>query len=201
MSERKVAAGCEARQRWNTRYQQQTTHDAKAARVLTENQHLLPPAGRALDLACGLGGNAQLLAAHGLETWAWDISEIAVAQVRSMSQQGDLSIRTEVRDVSLHPPAPDSFDVIVISRFLDRDLAPALMAALTPNGLLFYQTFTRDAQAVVGPKNPAYLLAPQELLSLFRPLRLLVYREEGQVGDLSRGLRYEAMLVGQKVVV
>lgn len=196
----KAAAGRQARQRWNKQHQQTTTREINPARVLAENQHLLPTSGRALDLACGRGGNAHLLAKHGLETSAWDISEVAVAQVHRMSQQDDLPLQAEVRDVSLHPPTPNSFDVIVVSRFLDRDLAPFLIAALTPNGLLFYQTFTRDALDVVGPKNPAYLLETQELLSLFRPLRILCYREEGQVGDMSRGLRNEAMLVGQKVV-
>jgi len=198
MPKRKAAAGRQARQRWNTRYRQ-TTAEAKSARVLTENQHLLPSAGRALDLACGLGGNARLLAEHGLDTWAWDISEVAVSEVRRMSQQPGVSLQAEVRDVCLHPPVPNGFDVIAVSRFLDRDLAPALIEALQPEGLLFYQTFTRDALEVIGAKNPAYLLDVQELLSLFRPLRVRVYREEGQVGDLSRGLRYEAMLVGQKV--
>ncbi len=33
---------------------------------------------------------------------------------------------------------------------------------------------------------------------MFRPLRLLVYREEAQVGDLTRGWRNEALFVGQK---
>ena len=200
MAEDRAAAGRQARQRWNTRYQQTTTREIEPARVLAENQHLLPTAGRALDLACGRGGNAHLLAEHGLETSAWDISEVAVAQVQNISQQDRLPLQAEVRDVSLHPPVPNSFDVIVVSRFLDRDLVPALIAALKLNGLLFYQTFTRDASEADGPKNPAYLLAPQELLALFRPLRILCYREEGQVGDMRRGLRYEARLVGQKVV-
>lgn len=201
MPEDKAVEGRQARQRWNTRYQQQTTREIKPARVLAENKHLLPPSGRALDLACGLGGNARLLAEHGLDTSAWDISEVAVAQLQSIVQQDGLPLQAEVRDVSLHPPAPNSFDVIVVSRFLDRDLAPALIDALLPNGLLFYQTFTRDALEVVGPKNPAYLLESQELLALFRPLCVLCYREEGQVGDMTRGLRYEAMLVGQRVVL
>jgi tellurite methyltransferase len=198
MSESKASAGYEARRKWNARYRQ-TVRTPKAARVLLENQHLLPPGGRALDLACGLGGNALLLAQHGLDTSAWDISDIAVARVRDTAQQQGVSLHLEVRDVSAHPPVANSFEVIVVSRFLDRDIAPALMEALTLEGLLFYQTFTRDAVELIGPKDPVYLLDAQELLSLFRPLRLLVYRDEGRVGDLTCGFRNEAMLVGQKV--
>jgi SAM-dependent methyltransferase len=168
--------------------------------VLWENQHLLPATGRALDLACGAGGNALLLAVHGLETWAWDIADVAVACVQAVAQQQGVVLHTEVRDVVAYPPLPESFDVIVVSRFLERCLAPALIDALTPEGLLFYQTFTQvTVGAVWGPTNPAYRLAPQELLTLFQPLRVVVYREEGRVGDMRRGFRNEAMLVAQKV--
>jgi len=183
---------------WNARYQA-IASGPRAAHVLRENQHLLPASGRALDLACGLGGNALLLAASGLETWAWDISGIAVARVQAVAQQRGVALHAEMRDVVACPPCAESFDVIVVSRFLERDLAPALIEALRPAGLLFYQTFTQvtvgDAK---GPMNPAYRLAPQELLTLFHPLRLLVYREEGNVGDTTRGWRNEALLVAQK---
>lgn len=33
------------------------------------------------------------------------------------------------------------FDVIVVSRFLDRTLGDAIIEVLKPDGLLFYQTF------------------------------------------------------------
>jgi 2-polyprenyl-3-methyl-5-hydroxy-6-metoxy-1,4-benzoquinol methylase len=174
--------------------------EPKAARVLLENRHLLPTVGCALDLACGLGGNALLLAEHGLDTWAWDISEVAVARLQETATQQGLFLHAEVRDVSADPPGPSRFDVIVVSRFLDRHITSALVEALNPEGLLFYQTFTHHAADVIGPKNPAYLLDSQELLSLFEQLHVLVYRDEGRVGDLTQGLRHEALLVGKKAV-
>jgi SAM-dependent methyltransferase len=183
---------------WNAHYQA-ITRVPLAAHVLWENQHLLPATGRALDLACGLGGNALLLATCGLDTWAWDISDIAVARVQAAAQQRGVALHAEVRDVVACPPCAESFDIIVVSRFLERDLTPTLIEALRPAGLLFYQTFTQvtvgDAK---GPMNPTYRLALQELLTLFHPLRLLVYREEGNVGDTTRGWRNEALLVAQK---
>lgn len=183
---------------WNARFAE-TAREPQAAHVLCENQHLLPATGRALDLACGLGGNALLLAARGFDTWAWDIADVAVARVQAAAQQRGVALHAEVRDVVACPPGAESFDVVVVSRFLDRDLAPALMEALRPAGLLFYQTFTQVAVGDArGPMNPAYRLAPQELLRLFHPLRILVYREEGSVGDTTRGWRNEALLVAQK---
>ena len=170
----------------------------KAAAVLIQNQHFLPTAGDALDLACGRGGNALLLAAHGLKTRAWDISDVALAALRKAAGDAGYQVTTDCRDVTASPPPPASQDVIVVSHFLDRVLAPHLIAALRPRGLLYYQTFVRAAVESTGPANPRYRLGPNELLELFRPLQILVYREEGTTGDVSQGWRNEAMLVGQK---
>lgn len=169
------------------------------ARVLAENAHLLPPTGTALDLACGLGGNALFLARRGLETHAYDISPVAIELLSVSALSLRLTLRAEVRDALSRPPEPASFDVIVISRFLERSLAGCLVDALRPGGLLFYQTFIRDKATATGPSNPAYLLDANELLDLFRGLRLVAYREEGRIGDLTLGLRNEAWLIGQKI--
>ena len=109
-----------------------------------------------------------------------------------------LHLELELRDVVLHPPSPASFDVIVVTRFLDRGLVPAITAALRPDGLVYYQTFTRDKLDGAGPSNPDYLLGRNELLKLFATLTILYYREDGRVGDIGRGNRNEAMLVAQK---
>jgi len=187
----------QAQRKWNDRYQQSASAP-RPCRVLQENQHLLPGSGTALDLACGRGGNAYFLATHGLETSAWDISDVAIAQVRQTAQQRDVTIHADVRDVTANPPAPTSFDVIVVSRFLDRRLTSALIAALKTDGRLYYQTFIKQAPEAMGPKEGQFRLDTQELLNMFRPLRLLVYREEVQVGDLTSGWRNEALLVGKK---
>lgn len=168
------------------------------ARVLIENSHLLPQNGTALDLACGLGGNALFLARCGLTTWAWDISPVALERLHAQATRFHLVVAAEVRDAASDPPPPVSFDVILVSRFLHRPLCPALIDALKPGGLLFYQTFTRDKLSSAGPNNPDYLLGANELLRLFHALQPVVYREEGRLGDLARGFRDEAMLVARK---
>ena len=103
-----------------------------------------------------------------------------------------------MRDVVQQLPAPHSFYVILVSFFLERELVPALIAALRPGGLLFYQTFSRVAVSDCGPSNPAYRLDDNELLQLFRPLRVRFYREEARLGDVTRGYRDVAMLVAEK---
>ncbi len=182
--------------KWDARYRQ--ARESSPAQVLLDNRHLLPASGTALDVACGLGANALLLAEHGLTTHAWDNSSVAIDKLRGRAQAHGVSVEAAVRDVIAHPPGSESFDIIVVTRFLERGLAPQLTRALRVDGLLFYQTFTRTRVSDVGPSNPDYRLADGELLVMFSALQVLVYREEGKVGDISRGFRDEAMMVARK---
>lgn len=191
--------------KWNNRYQIAGEDKSsinsgvlQASKVLTENSHLLPSEGLALDLACGLGANALFLAQQGLTTHAWDVSDVAIVTLQDASRSRSLQINTEVRDVVANPPSIHSFDVIVVSRFLDRRLTASLVDALNPGGMIFYQTFTVDKLPGVGPVNPDYLLKPNELLQMFSSLVIRVYREEGLEGNSGKGFRNEVMLVAQK---
>jgi len=186
------------RDKWNRIYQASDRDSHGAAVVLTENLHLLPRHGKALDLACGTGANAIELAKCGLDVHAWDISDVALDRLGRQADKSGLHISLLRRDVSLHPPEPASFDVIVVARFLDRGIVPHLIEAIRPDGLLYYQTYTRDKPAHIGPSNPDYLLARNELLALFSRLAIVFYREDGRSGDLERGHRNEAMFVAQK---
>jgi tellurite methyltransferase len=185
--------------KWNARYAD--TAETPPARVLLENVHLLPPRGTALDLACGLGANALLLASRGFAVSAWDSSGVAIDKLRALAQARGLTLQAEVRDVVQRPPEPGHFDIIVVSHFLDRGLTPYLIGALRPDGLVFYQTFTRSRIDERGPHNPDYLLADGELLAMFSPLQLMVYREEGLVGSIDQGFRGEALLVARKAAI
>jgi SAM-dependent methyltransferase len=185
------------RAKWDARYAD-GERVPEPAWVLTENLHLLPTSGQALDLACGLGVSALLLAERGLAVCAWDLSPVAIERLRTEAQRRGLVVDAQVRDVQRDPPAPESFDLILVAHFLDRTLAAAIAAALRPGGLLFYQTFTREAVSASGPSNPDYRLAPNELLRLFPDLLVRVYREEGRVGDLAAGTRDLAVLVGER---
>lgn len=184
--------------KWDERYREAVVNYPEPALVLEQNQHLLPKHGHALDLACGLGANALLLARLGLQTQAWDISHEALNKLEQEAQRHRLSVTALQRDVSLQPPAENSFDVIVVSHFLDRQICSALASALKPGGLIFYQTYCRDKVDDSGPQNPDFLLTENELLTLFAGLNLRVYREESLLGDRSQGWRNRAMLVAQK---
>ena len=146
--------------KWNQRHRD-LSHQPRAAEVLTQNLHLLPARGRALDLACGLGGNALLMARTGLEVAAWDLSPVAIERLQELAEVQQLpNMNPETRDLSAEPLPLERFDVIAVSYFLDRELIPSMIASLKRGGLLFYQTFTRVAVTEQGPSNPDCRGAP-----------------------------------------
>lgn len=186
------------RDKWDRIYRQPQSSNPLPAEVLSENAHLLPATGTALDLACGLGGNALFLAQRGLCVSAIDISPVAIKSLSAQAKHLGLTIAGQALDAETEPLPRQAFDVIVVSRFLSRPLAASIQDSLKSGGLLFYQTYLRDKLNLQGPSNPDYLLAENELLSLFNGMRVLVYHEEGRVGNLSLGRRDEAYFVGQK---
>lgn len=183
---------------WNQRHAQADTL-GQVADVLAQNSHLLTPGATALDLACGRGVNALFMARAGLEVTAWDLSPVAIERLTGAASDAALTLTAEVRDVIASPPEPASFDLILVSYFLDRTLAPAITAALKPAGLLFYQTYSQAAVSSDGPSSSHYRLGDNELLSLFGALNVRVYREERLLGDTQQGWRDRAMLVAEKV--
>ena len=191
----------DVQKKWEAIYSKQDADLAAStvSLVLEQNQHLLPITGLALDLACGLGANSLFLGEKGLKVHSWDISAVAIYQLDKMALKRNTDIHTQQRDVIANPPEANLYDVIVVSHFLDRDLAAKIISALKPGGILFYQTFCRDKVNDSGPSNPAFLLADNELLRLFNALKVRVYREEALIGQCDLGWRNQAMLVAEKV--
>ena len=184
--------------KWDAIYRQIEAEPSEPAEVLSENAFLLPETGTALDLACGLGRNAIFLAQHNLAVTALDISAVAIEKLSAYASRQGLNINARQQKIDSQSLTRQHFDVIVASRFLDRTLKNAIIDAIKPDGLLFYQTFTREKTGQYGTCNPDYLLAENELLDLFSPLRLIFYRDNALIGNQQLGLRGEAQFIGQK---
>jgi len=191
VSEKPPKASMPIASKWNARYAYANNTVPEPADVLVNGTEFLPTTGVALDLACGRGGNAFYLGARGLSVHAWDISSTAIDWIvehqSEFARHGQLF--PEVRDVVAKPPPQNSFDVIVVSRFLDRTLCADLVDALKPDGVIFYQTFT------AGLSNPDYLLQPNELAELFRDLQEC-YSFESPIDQQGRS---EACFIGKLV--
>lgn len=186
-------------EKWDRLYRDFEPGQSPPAQVLGENDFLLPKSGNALDLACGMGANAIFLAQRGLRVTAVDLSSVAIDKLGEYAVTHQLPIEVRQRKIDA-PFFPESvYDVIVVSRFLDRTLSGAIIASLKPEGLLFYQTYTREKPEDLGPHNPEFLLEVNELLAMFSSLRVVFYRENGFIGNCRFGLRNEAQFIGRKI--
>lgn len=158
---------------------------------LIDNADLLPRAGKkVLDVACGRGRHALLLASAGFDVHAIDRNPDAIAFLRATAERLRFSLTADVVDLEgdsptaldkpkgLSPrPTAGEYDVVFVFNYLHRPLMPALRAALKPGGRLFYETFTTRQAERGHPKNPAFLLKDGELAELVAPLTVTRSRE------------------------
>jgi len=136
----------------------------------------------ALDIACGMGRNAKLLAERGFEVHALDIAEMAIE-----SLQGIKNIRAEVVDFDTYVLKENAYDLIVCTYFLERKLFPQIEAALKDDGIFIFETFIHDEMNEKVPSNKAFLLDKGELEATFSEAYELIHLEsfvaEGMCGD------------------
>jgi SAM-dependent methyltransferase len=143
----------------------------------------LAPPGPALDVACGTGRHALAIARIGRRVDALDRDPERLRALADLASHERLPVRVACVDLESAPLPLGHYALIVNTLYLDRPRVPALRSALAPNGLLLFETFTIE-QAVSGhPRNPAFLLQPNELLHLVGDLHVLAYQE----GPVERG--------------
>ena len=141
----------------------------------------------ALDVAMGRGRHALVLARHGFRTFGVDVNCDAVRDVVQAAARERLVVRGWCADLTTSSLPVGCFDLIVVARYLQRDLFDALKAALTPRGCIVYETFTSAQLAHgVGPKSPDHLLRPGELRSLFADWDVLFYEEVDEPEAVAR---------------
>jgi tellurite methyltransferase len=94
--------------------------------------------GRALDLACGAGANALWLAEQGWGVTAVDRSPAAIELVRVQAARRAVHVTARVADLEAHEftIAPDAWDLILMCRYLQRDLFEPSKLGLAPGGVL-----------------------------------------------------------------
>lgn len=162
---------------------------------LLENAGLLARGGRVLDVACGRGRHALLLAGAGFDVTAIDRDPVAIDRLRTIADRLEFKITTGVIDLETDPP-PDlgsrQYDTVLVFNYLHRSLMPALREATSVGGKVFYETFTRRQAERGHPRNPAFLLDDGELPRLMAPFAVLRSRE-GEIDG-----RFIASVVAQR---
>ena len=136
------------------------------------------PHPRALDVAMGRGRHAVALARSGFRTFGVDVAQDAVREAIAAARRQGVRVDGWCADLTQHPLPRARFDVVLVCRYLQRDLFADLRAALAPGGVVIYETFT-TAQRALGrpPASADHLLEPGELRQRFDGFDLLCYEE------------------------
>ena len=138
----------------------------------------VPRSCRALDVATGKGRHSVVLARAGFRVFGVDRDLVAVhAAVARVSASG-YRMNAWCADLTNYSLPRHTFAAIVVTRYLQRDLFPSIVAALASGGVLVYETFT-EAQRTrgYGPTSPNHLLKSGELRSYASGLEVLHYEE------------------------
>jgi 2-polyprenyl-3-methyl-5-hydroxy-6-metoxy-1,4-benzoquinol methylase len=147
--------------------------------------------GKALDVAMGQGRNALFLASKGWDVTGYDLSEGGLQQARAAAATAGLKITT-VRD------SHESFDYgreqwdLIVETFAFTDLSDAayrirVVDSLKPGGVLVIEGFGDPSGT---SKN--------NLLALFRELRVLSYENRPDIADWSLKKAPLERIVAQK---
>jgi tellurite methyltransferase len=164
------------RRHWDKRYSD--GHIPRSPSALLRRWLPRLPRGTALDVACGTGRNALLLAHHGWRVVGVDISPVALHIARNAASERGLRPDLLAANLEDWPLPAAHFDLLCVFRFLDRALCPRFVAALKPGGVLICETFTIDQRRYEGgPRSDAMLLRPGELPGLFPDLDPLEHTE------------------------
>ncbi|MDX5445246.1 MAG: class I SAM-dependent methyltransferase [Zoogloeaceae bacterium] len=140
----------------------------------------VPAGSTVLDLACGGGRHARLFASRGCRVEAVDRD---AGVLRAL--QGVDGVTPVVADLEEEawPYAGRRFDAVVVTNYLYRPHFDALLDCIAPGGLVIYETFMSGNERFGRPSNPAFLLAPDELLQRVAGGFSVLAFEQGEVTE------------------
>ena len=170
-------------QGWNDRYRTKARAsedlDSRPTKLLAETAGGLIP-GTVLDLACGAGRNAVWLAQNGWDVTAVDGAEAAIAILATQARELGLAIKAVTADLQKggYEIQANSWDLITICYYLQRDLIETAKRGVRPGGTLLVIAHITEA----GEEPTESRLRPGELEKYFSGWDI-VHRHEGKPDD------------------
>jgi len=157
------------RARWDDRYRHRTASGPPRS-VLVDAAAVLPPAGRALDLACGAGAEAVWLARRGWLVDAVDVSGAALDLGRRAADAAGVGERVRFVRADLDDGLPTElragppYDLVVAGHFRAPVVEDAVRSRLRPGGVVVTSRLSVVGRAPGGDgPDPRFLAAPGEL--------------------------------------
>ena len=162
--------------KWNQRYAEGSYNKNNPVTLV---QDWLPglPVGRALDVACGAGRNAILLAQAGYHVDAVDISSEGLNLARKVAENQGLSINWIEQDLDQPYQFDTDYDLIIVMWYVNPGLISRLCDCLAPGGYLLCEEHLITDEEVIGPTCSDYRVAPGDLLEIVSGVDVLLYEE------------------------
>lgn len=159
-------------------------HPQRAFEALLENGEIKP--GRALDIGCGRGENAIMLAMNGFDVTGIDLAEIAISDAKAKAAERHVNVNFVVGDVLRMDQLfkESEFDVVIDS-FLFHTMtdeerpifARQVYKVLKPGGKYFMLCFSDRDLADSGPRR----ISKAEIEQTFSPLFKIIYIEDSSL--------------------
>ena len=169
------------RQQWNERYAAQPVLWKVDPGPFLGGEVGDRPPGHALDLGAGEGRTALWLAARGWRVTAVDFSDVALDRGRQRAEDLGISGQLEwiCADLRDFDPSGGSYD-LVLMMFVHlrqperRRLLRLAAGALAPGGMVLVVGYdsTHPWESQGGPRDPAILFTPEDLVADLEGLRI-----------------------------
>jgi len=195
-----------AQEYFHHKYQLTPTHSEVVAAAE------LIPAGRALDLGCGVGRNALYLSLKGFDVTAWDKNADSIARVNEIiSLEGLANITADIRDLNQLQLA-EQYDFIfstVVLMFLQPESIPSLINNMQTHTLP--GGYNLIVAAMDTPDYPCvmpfpFTFKPGELKNYYEHWEIIKYNEDvGQLHKVDRNgerikLRFATLLAKKREI-
>lgn len=158
---------------------------------------------RVLDLAAGSGRHSVWCLDRGHRVTAVDRVTDDLEALESTLSEADRQrleiVSSDLENGSPWPFQGRRFEAVIVVNYLHRPLFETILSALTPDGVLLYDTFAIGNEAFGKPSNPDFLLRPGELLEMVRGRLDAVAYEHGRIdGATGPAVKQRIAAIGGK---
>mgnify|MGYP001057406669 FL=1 len=128
-----------------------------------------------LDVGCGGGRDAIFMAKQKMNVIAIDHEAKVLKRAKSLANMSGAQIKFKCCDIKKTGCLPaQTFDLITMVRFLNRDLFDYIKGSLKPGGVVLIETFVDGVEKLGNPKNPQFILNKGELAEVFADFTIFV---------------------------